>query len=470
MKAITSKAAVLLGGLMAMICALPCTGGPADVAGWEQLTGKPYLVVMDRDTQSDAALRERLKVYFRNVNKLFGYAPTVVTVDPLDPAAPGGNMVAVRDVIKRNYREHEIAGVILLGRIPFMTWRQAAGITWVNIGPEDYYYADLDGEFLDQETRYGDTSSDLDWVKSKDAGKNRDNQLVAGREHTPDGQFETHLSGKSEAPQIWVARMYAPTIPQYLGYFDKVNGYYAEIVKQLAADKSARVVPFQHVLYTGHPDFPPVAAAGNYKFLEQFSRSLADSRFIVFGENVGGTVSELFTNYNSRAYLFAQVEGHACPDTHDLKDSSYTSRDVMRKIEPGHGALIVGLSGCHGGNFTGIKDGQVNLTLAYPLNRGITQAAYGCSWSGGIEEMEKDVLTHMGEGDCLGLAFRKTQNRLYSKSYMEKLFANEITHKPHYFLPAKASDSEKMAVLMTKLLRGHNLMGNPFLKIVYTNP
>jgi hypothetical protein len=76
----------------------------------------------------------------------------------------------------------------------------------------------------------------------------------------------------------------------------------------------------------------------------------------------------------------------------------------------------------------------------------------------------------MGEGDCLGLAFRKTQNRLYSKSYMEKLFANEITHKPHYFLPAKASDSEKMAVLMTKLLRGHNLMGNPFLKIVYTNP
>jgi hypothetical protein len=53
---------------------------------------------------------------------------------------------------------------------------------------------------------------------------------------------------------------------------------------------------------------------------------------------------------------------------------------------------------------------------------------------------------------------------------MQKLLANEITHKPHYFLPAKASDSERMAVLMTKLLRGHNLMGNPFLKIVYANP
>jgi hypothetical protein len=26
-----------------------------------------------------------------------------------------------------------------------------------------------------------------------------------------------------------------------------------------------------------------------------------------------------------------------------------------------------------------------------------------------------------------------------------------------------------MAVLMTKLLRGHNLMGNPFLRISYSN-
>jgi len=24
------------------------------------------------------------------------------------------------------------------------------------------------------------------------------------------------------------------------------------------------------------------------------------------------------------------------------------------------------------------------------------QAAYGCSWSGGIEEMETDMLTHLG--------------------------------------------------------------------------
>ena len=63
----------------------------------------------------------------------------------------------------------------------------------------------------------------------------------------------------------------------------------------------------------------------------------------------------------------------------------------------------------------------------------------------------------------------KTQKRLYSKEYMKKLFANEINHRPHYFLPENGSSEERMAVLMTKLLRGHNLMGNPFLKISYGN-
>ena len=62
---ITSKVAALLSGLTALSCALPCAGGQADAAGWEQLTGKPFLVVIDRDTQSDAALHDRLNVYFR---------------------------------------------------------------------------------------------------------------------------------------------------------------------------------------------------------------------------------------------------------------------------------------------------------------------------------------------------------------------------------------------------------------------
>jgi hypothetical protein len=229
------------------------------------------------------------------------------------------------------------------------------------------------------------------------------------------------------------------------------------------------VVPFTNVLYTGHTDFPPVAGSGIYQFLKGFNDTLPGSKFVVLGENVGGTVPELFSNYNGRTYFFAEVDGHASPYIHELRGGSYAVEDVLRRIDPGRGGLIMGLSGCHGGNFSGLREGKVNLTMAYPLSRGITQAAYGCNWSGGIEEAEKDVLSNLKEGDYLGQAFMKTQKRLYSREYMKKLFANEINHRPHYFLPENGSSEERMAVLMTKLLRGHNLMGKPFLKISYSN-
>jgi len=468
MRKIASVLVIPFALMMILLCGISCSSSKIGTAVRPRLSGSPYLVLVDRDTYADALLRDKMDLYFQNVNRLFSFAPTVVVVDPFDPKAPGKNVPGIRDIVKQYYLKRHIAGVILLGKIPFMTWRQAAGITWVNIGPEDFCYGDLDAEFLDQETRYGGTSSDLGWLHSK-ATNNCDNQLVPGREHAPDGQFETHLSGKNEGPQIWVSRIYAPTNAQYYGYFDKMNDYYRDILNRLAVDKNAVVVPFKDILYTGHPDYPPRPSSPNYQFLDNFSRSLPGSQFIAFGVNAGGTVSELFSNYNSRAYLFAEVDGHANPYKHDLKNSSYSVQDILQKISAGHGALIQALSGCHGGNFSGIKDGLVNLTLAYPLSQGISQAAYGCSWSGGIEETEREVMKYLGQGDYLGLAFEKAQKRLYSKSYMKGLFANEITHRPHYFLPANGTDAERMAVLMTKLLRGHNLMGNPFLKIVYTN-
>jgi len=189
----------------------------------------------------------------------------------------------------------------------------------------------------------------------------------------------------------------------------------------------------------------------------------------VFGENGGGTVAELFSHYNSRAYSFAEVDGHADPYYHYLKDGCYSVADVQHRLAQGHGALIQALWGCHSGDFTGIKDGQVNLTLAYILSPGITQAAYGCSWTSGTEETEQDILKYMAEGDYLGVAFQKMQRRLYSRAYMEKFFANEAKHVPNYFLPANGTDKEKMDVLMTKLLRGYNLVGNPFVKLAYSN-
>jgi len=470
MRRTLKRLAVLSAGAAVLFCGLSCADTKAASGGWSRLKGLPYLVVIDRETCADAELRSRLDLYFKNVNKLFSFAPVIIEVDPLARANPGKNIWAVRDLIKQQYERKHVAGVILIGKIPFMTWRQAAGSHWINIGTEDFCYGDLDAEFLDRETRHGTVNSDLASLARLNAPDNHDNELVPGKESTPDGQFETYLRGKNEGPEIWVSRIFARSNAQYFAYFDKVNTYYKDIITRLAADKKAEVMPFTNVFYTGHPDYVPSAGSDKYKTLNNFNRSLPGSQFVVVGENVGGTVPELFAGLNSRPYFFGEIDGHADPYYHFFKKSHYSVDDVLSKIEPGRGALIQALWGCHGGDIAGIKDGYVNLTLAYPLNRGITQAAYGCSWTGGLEELEKDILAHMGNGDYLGLAFQKAQKRLYSKSYMEKFFANEARHNPHFFLPANGSPVEKLDALMTKLLRGHNLTGNPFLKVVYKNP
>jgi hypothetical protein len=48
----------------------------------------------------------------------------------------------------------------------------------VNYGTEDFYYADPDAEFLDQETRYGNDNSDIRLPASAQA-HSLDNQLAA---------------------------------------------------------------------------------------------------------------------------------------------------------------------------------------------------------------------------------------------------------------------------------------------------
>lgn len=431
-------------------------------------SGNSYLVVVDDHTYADATLRSKLDLYFQNVNRLFGFSATVVETPPFAPAAPGENIAAIRGIIQRHRQQQHISGVVLLGQIPYMIWRQAAGGNWVNYGPEDFYYADLDAAFQDRETRYGNGNSDI--LRPSGGGSNAlDNQLVPGREHSPDGQYDTYLRGTHEGPALWVARIYAPTAQQYYDYFDKVNAYYRNIIEQLKANRSATIVPYKDILYTGHPNYAPSASSDKYRFFKEFVKSPAGARFFVFGENGGGTVAELFSNYNARAYLFAEVDGHANPYFHHLKNGAYSVADVQHRLTRGHGALIQALWGCHSGDFTGIKNGKVNLTFAYILSPGITQAAYGCSWTSGTEETEQEILKHMAQGDYLGVAFQKMQKRLYSKAYMEKFFAHEAQHVPNHFVPAKGPDEEKIEVLMTKLLRGYNLVGNPFVKIAYSN-
>lgn len=425
----------------------------------------PFLVVVDRATFAETSLRPRLDTYLQNVQALFAQTALVVQVEAFNPADPTANSAALRELIRAHHRERHITGALLLGRIPYVIWRQAAGCTWVNFGTEDFYFADLDAEFLDLESRYGDRNGA---ARAQDASGTDalNNQLIPGREHLADGQLDTYQRGRHEGPEIWVARIYAQTIPQYCAYFDKVNAYYAGILQQLAADPAARVTPYTDLLYAGHPNFAPHPDAPKYTFFRDFSHALPGSTYVVLGERTGVTVPDYFLAYNRQAFLYASVDGHADMHVHTLKEGSYTTEDLQTKLQPDRGALIQQLWGCHGNDFRCITDGSMNLAQAYVMGRGLCQASYGSSWTSGTEDTESEILSRMAQGAYLGVAFQQMQARLYAAEHMRTFFASELTHT-NWFVPQEAAKDRQMDVLVTKLLRGYNLMGNPFLKITY---
>ena len=306
-------------------------------------------------------------------------------------------------------------------------------------------------------------------IRAPGATNSLDNQLIPGREHQPDGQFDTYRRGPHEGPEIWIARIFAPTASQYAAYFAKVNAYYADILRRLAADPGAAVTPCTDILYAGHPHFAPHPDAGKYRFFRDFSRSLTGSQYVVLGERSGATVPDYVSNLNSRAWLYASADGHADMEAHFLKDSSYTARELSALLAPGRGALIQQIWGCHGNDFRCMQQNAMNLAQAYAMGPGICQASYGSSWTSGTEETEVDILTGLARGDYLGLAFRNMQARLYARDHMRKFFASELNHL-NWYVPQDTAADQRMDVLVTKLLRGYNLMGNPFLKITYTTP
>ena len=452
--------------LLALGGGCPCPGSDDAPASQAAAPGPSFLVLVDHTTGADPALQTRLARYLRNVESLFGMTSRVVQVSAFDADDPGRGAVELRAMLRESHRREHIAGAILLGRIPFIVWRQAAGGSWVNFGTEDIFFADLDAEFLDQESRYGEQNGD---VRAPGRAASLDNQLIPGREHQPDGQFDTYLRGRREGPEIWIARIFAPTADQYGAYFDRVNAYYDDIQRRLAAKPGAEVTPLSGILYAGHPDFAPHPDAGKYRFFQEFAGSPPGTSFVVVGERTGATVAEYFAAASSRNWLWASADGHADMEAHFLKDSSYTTHDLAGLLTPGRGALIQQIWGCHGNDFRCNLRGAMNLSQAYVMGGGVCQASYGSSWTSGTEDTESEILTAMAKGDYLGRAFQQMQTRLYAREHMAKFFASELKHQ-NWFVPPDVPEAERMDVLVTKLLRGYNLMGNPFLKITYTTP
>ena len=105
----------------------------------------------------------------------------------------GNSAETIREFLQSEAETHEIAGVLLVGDVPYATYITKVG-DWNYTYPCDLYYMDLDGTWIDSDS---------------------------------DGTYDEHSSGDGDLePEIWTGRLYASTMTGdeedlLVSYFDK---------------------------------------------------------------------------------------------------------------------------------------------------------------------------------------------------------------------------------------------------------
>ena len=103
------------------------------------------------------------------------------------------NAEGIRELLRNEASTHEIAGVMLVGDVPYITYKMELD-NYTDIFPCDLYYMDLDGNWTDSDS---------------------------------DGIYDEHNRGDGDlGPEMWVGRLWASNIPGdedelLVNYFDK---------------------------------------------------------------------------------------------------------------------------------------------------------------------------------------------------------------------------------------------------------
>jgi len=277
----------------------------------------------------------------------------------------GNSAEAIREFLQTEAETHEIAGVLLVGKIPYATYITKIG-DYNYTYPLDLYYMDLDGNWTDS---------------------------------NGDGVYDGHNDGDGDlGPEIWVGRLYASTMPcdeeeLLINYFDK-----------------------NHRFRTGELTLPRRALAYIDDDLLYLTDSVNSSLRLIYGNETTLVTDPATTNavdYKNRlndtlGYEWLHLEVHGNFQKHCFKspDGSITEifSSEIRSIDP-H-AFFYNILACDSADFT-----CRNLTTDYIGGSYIFANTYGLllvsSTKPGAMRNYFDFYEPISEGKCIGQAFKE---------------------------------------------------------------
>ncbi len=315
----------------------------------------------------------------------------------------------IRARIQSEWTTNGLAGVLLCGQIPYITWQQDPAFG-SNYGPLAFYYEDLDGTFTDQNS---------------------------------DGFYDYHDWGTHDGPEIWSCWLRPPAVNK-AGYLnallDEAHDYYtgAFVVNKLGyvachADYDNNFWPATSTI----PSMPALV-------------DIYGSGYVgTDGEGADPVVaSELKAVIFAQSFEIVHFWSHASNTLAAWDSGHLTSADVM-SAGARRGPLIAHIYGCHSGDFRGYEGtstGNTNLAVAYAFGPGAGQASSGTSWSYGTEGMNL-ITERMRDGAYLGRAWKYLLDTRENSVAVHNRYPDRDIHKE---------------------LSGNNLFGNPFLYANWT--
>lgn len=312
------------------------------------------LVICDNATYN--ALSKEIIRYAKDIHNAYGCAVIVYSLI-------GGTAQDIKEIIKDDYEQNAsyLSGVVFVGDLDYASFYTPAlqigsNIIWEKeYFPCDYYFMDLDGVWSDSDS---------------------------------DGFYDMH-SGNM-APEIFVGRICAMegnnNIAYLRKYFDKNHAYWTG---------EQKINQRYSLSFTGH----------DWRDLIQFKTWI---RQLYGKENAVNMQDDLFTKTNyinsitNDTYEFVQFACHSSVRFHHISpDYVYASELPSLNIQ----TLGYNLFCCKACNWAYGNTMCLGESYLYSL-KSKTLTIVGSTKSGGMIEGMKTFYKHLGEGDCIGTAYR----------------------------------------------------------------
>lgn len=353
---------------------------------------RPYVYVLVNSTIRDS-LSSALSTYKQDLEN-DGFSVEI-------PQDFGNNATAIREFLQNETETNEIAGILLVGDIPYAKFEESsAGYYYCR--QCDMYYMDLDGNWTDSGSWILNGTKTVNWT------------------YNPNGIFDMHTSETGDLrPEIWAGRLYASTVT---GLFNCAEGEL--LINYFNKD---------HLYRNGSLTLPKRSLGYMDDDCVSKLPEVNSSLHMVYGNEttlVTDFATTNATDYINRlndtlGYEWVHLSAHGNYHLHSFdipppQNFSHVYSENISSIDP-H-AFFYDLESCNTADYTY----QDYIGGAYTFAN-----TYGLSVVYGIWNYISYFWESLAEGNCVGQAFKEHSEKVGLGWLRDSIILGDPTLRPH---------------------------------------